>query len=205
MAKKKTPPRIENIDLRRYVQWETDTHDTGSGYNIYTHVDAVKLTHANLERLARDLTSTDLEAYGVERVLTHYELYSDKKWIFDVRTYYYEDEIFEAKPYNLSDIAATIDRYLRLSDNEKIPFLLELEYGYLLDVVKNKSWSIKVVEKESINFGSQYRKTELIERYEDYGLPICVVIDTPDGLDIIDGYHRLLSTQKNKFPVIVGI
>lgn len=208
MAKRKgkntTAPKIENIDLRDFLEWETETHETGQGLDHYIHVDDVTMTEANLEGLARELTLTDLDAYCVERILTHYELYNNNKWSFSVRHYYYGDEIFKAKPVNLNEISTMIGKCLRLSDNEKIPFVLELEYGYLLDILKNRVWSIEVVQKADICFGSQYRKTKKVERYQEYTLPVCVVIDIPEGLTLIDGYHRFLSVQKDKFPVVVG-
>ena len=204
-AKITTPPRIENMDLRGYVDYDEDTYETGIGHDTYTHIDGVRLVSANLESLAKKLTTTDFDTYCVERILTHYGLYDNGKWTFDVREYYYGDEVFGAKPIYVQEIGQTIDSCLRLSDNEKIPFILELEYGYLLNEVKNKSWSIRVVKREDIRFGSQYHKTEPVERYEEYKLPVCVTIDTPEGLTIIDGYHRLLSVQKDKFSVIVGV
>lgn len=203
-GKKTTAPKIENIDLRDFLEWETETHETGQGLDHYIHVDDVTMTEANLESLARELTLNDLDAYCIERILTHYELYNSNKWNFDVRHYYYEDEIFKARLVKVNEISATIDKCLRLSDNEKIPFVLELEYGYLLDILKNRVWSIEVVQKADICFGSQYHKTKQIERYKNYTLPVCVVVDIPEGLTLIDGYHRFRSVEKNKISVIVG-
>jgi len=203
-GKKTTPLRLENMQLKNYVEYDLETYETGSDYDCYTHIERVILTEADLESIARDITTNDFDAYCAERIMTHFSWYDDDMWDFDWRTYYYGDEVFGAKPENLTEVSDTIDRCLALPEDERIPFLLELEYGYLLDVVKNRTWVIETIDKEDIIFGSQYHKTEVIERYKNYTLPVCIVLETPEGLTLIDGYHRFVVNEDKKILVIVG-
>lgn len=87
------------------------------------------------------------------------------------------------------------------SNIDKIKYILNLEYGYLLDVIKEAtSAEIKQINKSQIvQSQSEYRKkVDVSEFYsQEYCLPTAIVKElSPDRYRILDGYHRTFSNSK---------
>ncbi len=89
-----------------------------------------------------------------------------------------------------------IDKAFAICDiNERVKYLLELEYGYLLPELDGCKYELVTIDLEDVVFGSDghYRKIqkENIEHYLDYKGIRGVVRKNGDKYKIIDGYHRI--------------
>ena len=125
----------------------------------------------------------------------------------DVVQYGDEVDVKQAIKNKLNEIS-------NLSDVEKIKKVLEYEYGYLLDAIKDaKSVEIKEVPFDSIKIGndSYHSKIKDFEMYKDYEGPIAICTTESyvkhwsvkfsketDYYRIIDGYHRYSAAKLNK-------
>ena len=114
-------------------------------------------------------------SYCVDRILRHFEIWNVNLWALDIQNSYYGQEIFGAKHDNEVLIDEHLLECLTLPASEKIPYVLELEYGYLLDEAKNRAWTIETVQRDDIQIGTEYHKVKPMKEYnpENYGLPVC--------------------------------
>jgi hypothetical protein len=157
-----------------------------------TDVNLATIHHALIEN--RKLT--EVESYCVDRILVAYQLYDVNVWNVNVTSGYYGEEI---KSITLdSQIATKCDQDIEamlalLSNAEKIEFVLNLEYGYLLAILAGKRYKIITVEKKDLSFqtGHYHRlNRDIVSGYKDYSLPRGIVIKQENQYRLIDGYHR---------------
>ena len=119
--------------------------------------------------------------------------------IFEIDGIYFDNEEKIVEAYN---------KILELTnDIEKIKYILELEYGYLIDKVANAtSATIEEVDTEKIKLPQKEYfvklSKEVIEDYKDRKLPIAVCIknkdrflDVFDTYTLVDGYHRFVANK----------
>ncbi len=153
--------------------------------------------------------------YCIDRIFRVYRLYCISSWKEEQHNGYYDEIYYEYtllrdKANKILEVLTEIDS---LNDCDKIKKCLELEYGYLLPMLENKTMVsvIDNVKKDSLYLSENYLKKinkEDIEIYSGYKMPCAVCIRrhvTPigpfgviDGYSVIDGYHRVLAAQNNK-------
>ena len=146
----------------------------------------------------------ELDHYCIERILNCFGIYDPDFWEPQIGRGYYGEELENFSFNQANEVNSYIDNLLSLKfDCEKINYILKLEYGYILDSIKDKTdWSIKKVDKNLIKFGNEAYTSRLnrstIIRYEKstYDMPICVCLPIDDKFKLIDGYHRF-SALKN--------
>jgi hypothetical protein len=120
---------------------------------------------------------------------------------------YFEDEEKIVNAYN---------ELLKLeSDIEKIKYILELEYGYLIDRVTDSTVAtIKIVNTEKIKLPQKEYfvrlNKDIIEDYKDRKLPVAVCIEEKDRFHdvfdryiLIDGYHRFVANKNRNVNKII--
>jgi hypothetical protein len=170
-------------------------------------IENLEIIEVNIMGIVEKISNGELfSSYCVDRILRHFKIWNTDYWTLDIQHYYYGEEIFGAEHDNESVIDEHLLECLTLPASEKIPYVLELEYGYLLDEAKNRAWTIETVKREDIQIGSEYHKAQSIEEYKPnaYDLPVCVVLKIDGELRIIDGYHRLNSNKQDEIDIIVG-
>lgn len=140
--------------------------------------------------------NSDIEKYCIERILTNCRWYDSE--YFEVQSCggYYGEEIGGVYFNNANVCNLLIGDLLSLeTDAQKVEFVLNLEYGHILDAVKDLDWSIEHISKDKIVFGQKdhYHKLDetVVKGYADYSFPrgICRKLDT--HYRVVDGYHRL--------------
>jgi len=155
----------------------------------------------------------DIRRYYVNRLLKIYRVWDKEAYTVYWEHDYYGDAVQSVKLDNQSKLQE--DLSLINSDPEDlIVYLLEKEYGYLLDKLKGKSWKLDIVNISDIVFPQKehYYKVNnksesgLINYYSDndYNLPRGVVLKDGNKYRVIDGYHRLNSTKLDVAEVIVA-
>ncbi len=182
---------------------------------INTRVTDVYMNSVVAEVIGKKKTKKpDVLQYAIDRILTIHKLWDASNWEVHISDGYYWEEVSGCSlDWQIaSKVCDAIKRISKCSsDSEIIQLLLEQEYGYLLPGLKNKTWTIMLVSRDSIIAGQEghYRKLDrtIVDRYKeyDYNLPICVCIQENGGYRLIDGYHRYAaSTGQDKVYVIVG-
>lgn len=171
---------------------------------------------------------SEIEEYCLDRILRIEKLYDNDSFEVNTCRGYYGDEIESV--HIVFDIKESIKNKLieisALSDIDKIKKILEYEYGYLLDSIKDaSSVEIKEVAFDSIKIGNEsyHSKIKDFEMYKSYEGPIAIcssvndnilrkhpslvsfnkkLIESQDYYRIIDGYHRYSAAKLNKKDVV---
>lgn len=152
--------------------------------------------------------SSAINEYCFDRICSAHKIYDKDYYEVESCGGYYGEEIEGVYFYNESKI---VDSYLQVlaleTDIEKIKFILELEYGYLIDrVLYVTSATIEEVPTEKIKLPQQEYfvklDKEVIEDYKDRKLPIAVCIKHKDRFidafntyTLVDGYHRFVANK----------
>lgn len=151
---------------------------------------------------------SEIDAYCLERVYAAYKVWDADNWEVQVTGGYYGQEIggcyFNTNEALKIDAAANALLALKTT-RAKIEYILTLEYGHLLESVKDKRWSVKEVSKDKIHFGQEdhYRKLDrtVVDRYVEYNLPRGICLFKDGKYRVIDGYHRI-SAGGNEVKII---
>jgi len=151
----------------------------------------------------------DITKYFIHRILTMYKIYSKDSWEIDYVSSYYGDEIESVKMFNSKKM--NDDFYMLFSDNKnKIEYLLNKEYGHVLDKLLDKKWDVDIVDMKDIHFPQKehYNNvSEGLDYYSDtaYDLPRGIVLKEGNKYRVIDGYHRIKNTKQDFVEVIVAL
>lgn len=153
--------------------------------------------------------SAIIDTYCIDRILRVNKLYNTELWKTTWGGNYYGDEVssvmIEYTTYvNIGD---DLDKLFSLSSLEdKIQFLLQKEYGYILDSIKDKEYELKIIDKSDIHFpqDSYHKKIEIEHFYLDNNYNSIRGVCQFDGkkYKVIDGYHRLTATKEEKIKII---
>lgn len=161
-----------------------------------------------------------INEYCFDRICTVFKIYDKDYYEVESCGGYYGEEISGVYFEKESQI---VDAYLQVlnfkSDIEKIKFVLELEYGYLLERIKNKTIAkIEMVNTDSIVLPQQEYfvklDREVIEDYKNRSLPIAVCLKEKEIVSeffdrynyryvLIDGYHRFVANKDKRIMIIV--
>jgi hypothetical protein len=200
--------------------------DKCDGYNRCSKIISTQVESVNLDSIISSYTDetnlSEIERYCLDRILRIEKLYDKDSFEVNTCSGYYGEEIESVKiiPSVKQSINDKLMEISTLSDVEKIKKVLEYEYGYLLDSIKDaKSAKIVEVPFESIKVGnkSYHSKIKDFEMYKDYEGPIAVCLQKCDytcnkisdiwedprfDYRIVDGYHRYSAAKLNKKDVV---
>jgi hypothetical protein len=153
--------------------------------------------------------SSLIDIYCIDRILRVNKLYDTDLWESTWGGNYYGDEVYTIDITNTTynNISNDLDTLFSLSSfKEKIQFLLQREYGHILDSIKDKEYDIKIINKSDIHFpqDSYHKKIEIENFYLDKNYQSIRGICQFDGekYRVIDGYHRLTATNEEKIKII---
>jgi hypothetical protein len=193
---------IKNIDLIKMSEFIWNKlNDTNS------------LSFKRKEKLTSFFEGYDsrLDLYCLERILCINKLYDCGNWSFSYLNGYYGQEIKELKihPTIQEDLISQIEKLVILKTfRDKIEFILSLEYGFIIEQLKECNYRIEKVNRESIYFAQKkhYEKVKknflYKNRTSDTIMGIC--LKEQDKYRVIDGYNRLSKTKKKEILVIIA-
>jgi hypothetical protein len=149
--------------------------------------------------------------YCIHRILTINKLYKHENWEISWSGGYYGDELdggHIVKPL-YDKISSEIEQVLNFESLEdKINFVLNLEYGHVLSDLVNKKYEIITVPISDIIFGQkQHHDNVLIKdkRYYNYypnDIPLGVCLLKNNKWRVIDGYHRFTNSKLSNVRII---
>lgn len=153
---------------------------------------------------------TEIDLYCFDRICRVNDIWD--KYLYDIEVCpgYYGEEIHGAFFGNEEKVVSEFDELLKLnSDIDKIKYILELEYGYVIDSIANchniiiVNCSPKLVVYPQREYYHRLEK-EVVESYKDYNIPCAVCKKSGDKYLIIDGYHRIAANKdKENIEIIV--
>lgn len=140
-------------------------------------------------------------AYGIDVILKRNGAYLTSWYECIVGWGYYGQEIDSIEMNNFDKVVADISTLISMkSDIDTIKYILEYDYGYLIEKVENAS-SVKVenIETKMISTNEGYWPKITSEFLPIPGLPRWVVFSEGSGYHrLIDWYHRHEYARRNK-------
>jgi hypothetical protein len=156
--------------------------------------------------------SEEIEKYTIDRILRLNKIWKPEFWNISVSGGYYGQEVDEV--VLVEEVVQKINSQLEKAfdiDNlkERIDYLLELENGFVLDDLKEKKYTLSVIDTDDIIFPNTDHKrrvlTEELDHYSDKNYKGIRGIVKKDVMKwkVIDGYHRLSKTENKLVKVLV--
>lgn len=148
-----------------------------------------------LKDLSKGLKLSDIKLYCLDRVIKSL-IKIDSFSAYGVGGYYGEEVGVSLD--NENEIYEAADMIKEKTEKECIEYALILEYGYLLDEVKDKKWEIKKVNIKQVHPPNSYSKLnkETVDSYSGDEVVLCIS-EGADNYRIIDGRHRYAAAIKN--------
>lgn len=190
------------------------------GVNVSKFTDSIYLAYyGNDKSTKRDAkintilfgTGKELDIYTIDRILRINRIWDPINWELEIVGGYYGQEINSVKlKEGLSKkIEHELNKALEINNiNDRIEYLLNLEYGYILDELKGCEYSIGEVFINNIKIGSKKHlekvKSEKLDHYKGYNGIMGIVLFDGVNYRLIDGYHRMTSNNKSYVKVIVA-
>ena len=146
---------------------------------------------------------TEIDLYCFDRICRVNHIWDKECYEIEVKPGYYGEEIGGVFFENEEKVVIEFDKLLTLkSDIDKIKYILELEYGYVINSIENcHNVSITDCDPKLVIAPQKeyYHRLEknVIESYKDYKIPCAVCKKNGDKYLIVDGYHRV-SANKDK-------
>ena len=196
---------ILNIDINSITEkiWDDINQD-----------DSINQRDKKLTTLIYDFNPDEVNKYCVHRILTRQKIWDPDNWIGVTGKGYYGDEVDDVcikQPL----FNQTCDKILEVVSletlEEKINFVLKLEYGFILDKIQGKKMKVEIVDWNKLEFLQENHLSSVLSKnfdhYNDqkYNKDMIrgIVLKENDRLKVIDGYHRLTQTKKNKVKVVL--
>lgn len=154
-------------------------------------------------------TGKELDIYTIDRILRIHKVWEPYNWTIEVVGGYYGqeingvflDETLRQKLEHCINTALSIDSF-----DKRVEYLLKLEYGYILPELEGCKYSIAEIFRNDVQLGSinHYKKVEFenLDHYKNYNGIRGVVLFDGMKYRLIDGYHRMLSTNLSYIKVI---
>jgi hypothetical protein len=152
--------------------------------------------------ILNNITKTS-EYYILDRLCSIYKLWDNDSYVPNIYKGYYGQEL------NGVFIKEEISKKIEFHFNEiqkkecleeKIYYILKLEYGYILNILENKNISIKKLDKSKIEiFNKEYKNNVIskISKPSIYGIK-GILLKNNNKYTLIDGYHRYINDLNKK-------
>ncbi len=186
-------------------------YENGGGYCRCGQYEDISITKVDMPVIRDVMTKhlSEFKAYCVDRVLVYNHVYNPDSWEMRVRPGYYGEESVGIYLLNGEECQKQIDTVIKLrSHRQRLEYVLTLEYGFVLDDVRNQDWTIKTVPLKSLIFGQKNYHckigSDVVDEYRKCPntLPKAVCLRADDKYRIIDGYHRCQAWQEEQIKII---
>jgi hypothetical protein len=197
---------INSVDITRLTQNIFDQLNTD---------DSQYRRDKKITSLIYNYDSDMINKYCIHRILTHRKVWDVDNWKSEIIGGYYGQEVGDVliKKELFDKVNDDIKNIYQLDTLEdKINYVLKLEYGYILDQIKDRKYEVISIDKEDLEFGQSNHHKNILHKKIDYYSDKKYLENSVRGIAywqsgkwrVVDGYHRLTET---KFPKvrIIGI
>jgi len=150
-----------------------------------------------------------VDKYCIYRILSINKVWHPDLWEVNTTGGYYGDEIDDVTLdiVTLSKVSTECSKLFDLTTlKDKILYVVELEYGFVLDELKNCDFELITIYKNHIDFKKLNQnhiknvKMEDLSHYSEdmYDLPRGIVRGEIDSYKIVDGFHRIIAASDKK-------
>lgn len=162
-----------------------------------TSIDGVDVDISELSKNLIKL-SDPIEIYGFQRILVANKVYDKDSYFIDYGPNYYGEEIYSVELCQgvIDKIEEDFNTFVSKETlKEKIFFLLELEYGQVLDFLLDMDVEVTSVSKDEIIFPNnnhaRISKNKVYPLSNGGKIPLGICRKVKGGISVIDGYNRL--------------
>ena len=184
----------------------TNLHCT-SGVDRESWIDSTSSYLAEINSSFRDHSSL----YFLDRLYSIAKMFDKNLFNIETRGGYYGEEIGKTTFQNHHMIVSGIKFLSKNSGlKERIEYLLDLEYSFILENLNDRNYSIEKINLEDVEAGAiKHIKRAETEQYKTYkGIPSFLCIQEGTKYRLIDGYHRycslLSNSRKQKVDAIIA-
>lgn len=150
-----------------------------------------------------------VDKYCIYRILVINRAFTTDVWEVNTCGGYYGDEVDSVTIdlSTLNKINSQCEKLFSLQTlSDKLKYVLELEYGHILDDIKDCEFELISIYKNHIDFKKLNQnhiknvKMEDLSHYSisNYDLPRGIVRGELDNYKIVDGFHRIIATSDKK-------
>jgi len=207
---------VEYDYIRNCIEEGCDTIcRCGKIKDIEISVDRIKVIEYLMEKIIsclkrNNVVCKEITEYCIERILKNYNLGNRDIYYVDCGGGYYGEEIYGVFLDIYEELVKDICLVLKNEPIDSIKFILEKEYGYLTEVVKNSNnCCIEEVNIKDLVVSNTDHYVKLdkntIDSYKNYKLPIGIYVKGYNKYRIIDGYHRYQANINKEICKIIVI
>ena len=193
------------------TDYETEYHHDMDAKNDFCRCSTIsnaRVTKVNTQKVLDTMVGkrqvSPFDLYCADRILTINKIYNPEKWNVGVEKGYYGQEIGDVTLD--ARVAEKIDQELHDvwcldSNRAKIEYVLNLEYGYILEKLEGCNYEIDVIGRGVLSFQREHYQTldsEAVSSYKEYDLPRGICLKEGDRYRLIDGYHRVSAASPQK-------
>lgn len=153
-----------------------------------------------------------VDKYCIHRILTAHKAWNEECWNVGVENGYYGEEIGEINidVGLITKISNDVSKMYSLETlSDKIKYVVNLEYGYLNNTIDNAEFELIAIFKNDIDFKKLNQnhikdiKSKDTSYYNDenYYYPKGIVKRSGNMYKIVDGFHRILTSESKKIEV----
>jgi hypothetical protein len=181
-------------------------------YKSYYGNDKASIRNAQINTVIFG-TGKELDIYTIDRILRIHKVWESYNWNINIVNGYYGQEISDITLDETirQKIESCINTALDISEFDKrVEYLLNLEYGFILPELEGCRYSIVDIPKNEIKIGSEGHskmvESKNLSHYKNYNGIKGIVLFNDKKHDkpyrLIDGYHRVISTNNLNVRVI---
>lgn len=161
------------------------------------------LSKSSKRKNAVSTSNTTFIDYCIDRILRYHKAYDPELWEVSVCPGYYGEEIDGYHFSAMNDLIHNVVKMIKMSVNNRIRYVLELEYGHILESLQTARFSEHTVSPDKITWGNpeymmKKASRENLEYYKDHDLPVAICSMEGEKYKIIDGYHRFCANKDKK-------
>ena len=204
---------FERTNLQYEVEYDYERSEcTCNAYENGDYCRCTTIDHAWVESIdVKDIINklytkyckepSEINEYCFDRLCTALKIYDKDYYTVESCGGYYGDEIEGVYFENEEKLVTAFMQVLALeTDIEKIKFILNFEYGYLIDKVTNSTVAYiakvntSLIDLPQVEYFFKLDRT-VIEDYKNRKLPIAVCTECGGRYRLVDGYHRFVANK----------
>jgi len=211
---------IKNTNLLGFINYDYDTDNNCENYgcndegicrcSTISNCRVTGISHLyKIGSLYHNYYPCNITNYCVDRILKCNLAWDSSLYEFVTEHDYYGDILSSVtlNEFVSGVIDEEVEELLKLyTVNEKIEYILKLEYRKLLPTLANRDWKIKEIGTDLLFYTSSKHLQEAKKNaiVTNHLLPKAIVIPYKGLYQVIDGYHRTVNYEGREISVIVG-